>query len=1243
MRKRILSIMLTLCMVLSLLPQTALAEEEVSYTYGGEITTTGLDLSTAPSENKVYKAGDGVVLWQPGANKVLMRDATIDTTTTTSSAFALTLKNDEDVTIVADGENVFKSNTNGIGQKSGDYPPSFYNANTVIEGSGTLEVTTTDTSPWYSAIDLSYGALEISGEVTVTPLCEGGMGRIVSPYGLSILDNASVTSPSRIYINTAFGNVNIDTAGTVTEFYTMSNENLNYTNGDLKGAWVWKVNNDGGTHRVSYVHGSYTITENQTITDASGDDGLTIMQGATLTINEGVTLTINDDAENGIPQITNNGTVVNNGTIQFQTTATDDTILALTDNGTLTGSGVVKRGDTEVAPINGVVYEVVSNVSTTGLDLFTTTPTENTCYKAGSGYILWQPTVDGGVVKSGTVTLKNASINTANKALNLPGTTTSAVDITIVVEGENSLISADNHAIYHVNGETLIQGSGTLNAQSQGSALSKAGIYQPNGAITITGDVMVNATGGDNGFGICSEAQEISILGNASVTATGGYDGIWAGGNITINTSGTVNVPKLTSIQYVNYTSGTITGSWVYEGKDDEAVNHVNTVYGSMVLTANKTMEESDGEDGLTIMQGASLTINEGVTFTIEDDPEAEGIPKVTNNGTLVNNGTIVLPSGTTAEEVKATAANLKATGSGVIAVYGDETMDCYTNSGEPINWVNDINLGETETFGDGYTWVGNTTDGFTLTLDSVYVNAGDITLPSNVPVTIALEGNSMANEGIAFTGGYPCDLTFAGSGTFILNGGISGTGCNGDMVTVQGGATVNVGGGISIGASGGQDGTLIVDGTETDLAVSSQMGAGVYLDTVRVTNGGQMTVHAASEGIFAGDGGVTVTGGSTLNVGCDYGVYIIDGKLTIDKTSKLITNGAIAPFCVVDKTKSKAQSDAVSLPGVPSGTKITSVQGELGNYWSLVNTGNTLGVTDENSEPVTLSGAVKGIVTFAAAKTSSSDGGGSETYHIITATAKTNGSISPSGNVNVVSDGSKTFTITADEGYAVKDVLVDGVSVGAVATYTFDKVSKAHTITASFEEIHWDVDSLYNDVKDSDWFKTAVDYVTEKGLMAGTGDGEFGPYISTDRGMIVTIFWRLEGEPSATAKSSFTDVAEGEYYTDAVAWAAENKIVEGYGNGIFGPKDTITREQMAAILYRYSKFKNYDTTQGGMAVREFSDYGKISDWALESVGWAVNSDLLSGVGYSQLDPCGFATRAQVASILMRYCEKIVK
>ncbi|MGE4214960.1 MAG: S-layer homology domain-containing protein, partial [Anaerotignaceae bacterium] len=490
---------------------------------------------------------------------------------------------------------------------------------------------------------------------------------------------------------------------------------------------------------------------------------------------------------------------------------------------------------------------------------------------------------------------------------------------------------------------------------------------------------------------------------------------------------------------------------------------------------------------------------------------------------------------------------------------------------------------------------------------------------------------------------------------------GISGTACDGDIVTVKGGATVNVGGGINIGASGGVNGTLIVDGTGTSLSVTNDDGTSVYLDTVQVLNGGELTVHSDNTSIFAGKGGVTITGGSTVNVGCEYGVYIIDGNLTIDKSSKLVTNASIAPFCVVDKTSSKAESDAISLPGVPRGTQIASVQGtDPGcgyTYWSLIPTGGTLGVENENSEVAILSGAVTGTVSFAFTKSKSSDddsssgGGGSvSSSYNITAKAEKGGTISPDGIVSISINADKTFTITPNKGYEVKDVLVDGESVGNVTEYTFDEVSKAHTITASFEEVSEEVKEevsdqtvSYSDVKNSDWFKEAVDYVSEKGFMSGISEEEFGPYISTDRGMIVTILWRLEGQPSATAKASFTDVADGEYYTDAVAWAAENKIVEGYGNGLFGPKDTITREQMASILYRYSKFKGYDTTQSGMAVGEFSDYSNISGWALESVTWAVNADLLSGVNDSQLDPRGFATRAQVASILMRYCEDMVQ
>lgn len=179
-----------------------------------------------------------------------------------------------------------------------------------------------------------------------------------------------------------------------------------------------------------------------------------------------------------------------------------------------------------------------------------------------------------------------------------------------------------------------------------------------------------------------------------------------------------------------------------------------------------------------------------------------------------------------------------------------------------------------------------------------------------------------------------------------------------------------------------------------------------------------------------------------------------------------------------------------------------------------------------------------------------------------------------------------------------------------------------------------------FTDVKKTDWFYEAVQYVYENGMMSGTGDTTFSPDTTTTRGMIVTILHRMEGKPSA-AGEKFVDVAAGQYYADAVAWASANGIVSGYGNNLFGPNDPITREQMAAILYRYVQHKGYDDAVKG-DVSAFADGNQVSSYAVKAMNWAVGVGLISGVGNNMLDPAGSATRAQVATILMRFCENIV-
>ena len=177
-----------------------------------------------------------------------------------------------------------------------------------------------------------------------------------------------------------------------------------------------------------------------------------------------------------------------------------------------------------------------------------------------------------------------------------------------------------------------------------------------------------------------------------------------------------------------------------------------------------------------------------------------------------------------------------------------------------------------------------------------------------------------------------------------------------------------------------------------------------------------------------------------------------------------------------------------------------------------------------------------------------------------------------------------------------------------------------------------------FRDVNRGDWFHEAVDFAVENGLFNGMSSIRFEPNTPMTRAMLVTVLWRYEGSPRG-GSTTFRDVPSGQWYTEAVSWAAANGIVDGVGNNRFEPNGSITREQLAAILFRYSQSKGYDTSERG-SFAGFPDTNKISRWASDSYSWAVGEKLITGNvirGVSYLDPQGHATRAQVATILMRY------
>lgn len=242
------------------------------------------------------------------------------------------------------------------------------------------------------------------------------------------------------------------------------------------------------------------------------------------------------------------------------------------------------------------------------------------------------------------------------------------------------------------------------------------------------------------------------------------------------------------------------------------------------------------------------------------------------------------------------------------------------------------------------------------------------------------------------------------------------------------------------------------------------------------------------------------------------------------------------------------------------------------------------------------------------------------------------------------------TLTVTPDDGYVLKDLTVtdsNGKTVKLSSKgsnrYTFEVPARSVTVTAEF--VRENVQKLpFTDVPGSAWYYDGVAYVYQHGLMAGTSATTFGPDVTTTRGMIATILWRLEGSPVVNYAMDYTDVAQGQWYSEAIRWAASEGIVSGYGDGRFGPDDIITREQMAAMLYRYAQYKGYDVSVGeDTNILSYTDFEDLSEYAIPAMQWAVGAGIISSTSESTLGPRGNASRAQVAVILTRYCESVAK
>lgn len=287
----------------------------------------------------------------------------------------------------------------------------------------------------------------------------------------------------------------------------------------------------------------------------------------------------------------------------------------------------------------------------------------------------------------------------------------------------------------------------------------------------------------------------------------------------------------------------------------------------------------------------------------------------------------------------------------------------------------------------------------------------------------------------------------------------------------------------------------------------------------------------------------------------------------------------------------------------------------------------------------------VKAIFERNASSGGSGGGGGGTTYY--TLTFETNGGDSMQA---IRAARGKTLDLSAytpmRDGYDFGGWYADKALTQRI---TEIKLSGSKTVYADWKKREPNepdaVKNPFADVNAGDWFYRDVLFSYEKGLMSGMDTAVFAPYANTTRAQIAVIFYRMEGSPAVEGENSFTDVVRDSgtaWFYDAVTWAQKNGIMGGYGNSSFAPNDPITREQLAAIFYRYAQYKGYDTTQGGMAIREFDDYESISDYAMGAMAWAVNTGLVKGDS-NLLYPKGTATRAEIAALFHRFAENGMK
>ena len=1166
MKKRFLSMFLTLCMVLTLLPMVAMATGwdgtwdklgtgNIGFNYGA----TGHLIVTMPTTTGHYTYGttsaDGLTVSQTATDAAILPASgwqwAVQKRAADANGIEFTLMlNNATITCTTDDYHALMFNVglkiNLVGSNSvtastswGTAICGFSNSKLLISDAGSGSLTCTGQYGFYVSGDLTFLSGIVSATGSSTGIMAAGTAKItisggtVTAVGTTIgISTNNGTPGMKFFIS---GGTVTATGGSMMAFgsdVTLINCTATAST-DISGTGAGAYSN-ASRNTFKYVHtvpkstmpaATVTTVAKTAATQTSVDFALTSAPSGTYSV------------------YADNSTATVHSTV---TAAFSGNTLTLTDSGDniATGTYYVSFSDGTNPESDRLALTVGANVPPTAIsaisgvtppvagDAPVTTITDCAQY---TGTVTWS----GSPTTFANSTPYTATITLAPKTgYTLTGVTENFFTVAGANEVTNSANSGSISVIFPKTGKASTSEQSWGGVSSNGIGFN----YGINKFINITMPTEDNYYT----YGTASDGTAAEIASNAKTLPTSGWN--WAVKKETTTVDGVTYDYTLTLKNFeINSTTTTKDGLMFKTSLKLVLIgtNVINTPNGGSALSGNNTgCNLHISGDGSLTATGEKIGINGSGTFTI---------------------------SGGTIE-----ASSTYAYGAGIVGVCGvtisDGTVTASNSAGDGIRTVTDSPYNGTISITGGTVTAKGGTSAVT-------------TVPTLINVAALGSENNNGSGAVIYNQANSDDYKWFKSGKIVTYAGNDNTGGSvPDSQIYPSSETVTVPGNTGNLVKSGFTFAGWNDGTNT-----YQPGATYTMPANNVTFTAQWTQNAPS----GGAGSVTST---------DPVIRIDNGGSTTGANLERLVS-AEKPLTVEDKSGAKLVFNTEALKGI-------------GNQ-----TSGDIKVEMQNVSP-THQVTLPGKQVFSLAVSSGS---------------------SPITNFG----GAVTVTLpyTLRDGETAQEVTVwylanDGTMTEIPCTY--DLTTKLATFSVTHFSLYVvGVDTPwinpFTDVKDSDWFYGAVEFVSRNGMMQGIGGPDFSPNTTITRAMLVTILWRLENEPATTKTISFADVSDSKWYAKAVAWGAENNIVTGY-DGKFNPDDALTREQLAAILYRYAAYKNYDVS----AADSLSAYAdKPSDWALSSVNWAVAKGLIKGSG-SSLDPTGSATRAQAATILQRFIENTV-